>query len=41
MTVVARYASREEMERLITLRMEEGFVAAMGQMDAILAEDES
>jgi uncharacterized protein YndB with AHSA1/START domain len=39
MTVTARFASQEDMESLHAMGMEEGFVAAMSQMDAILAED--
>jgi uncharacterized protein YndB with AHSA1/START domain len=37
MTIDATFASREAMDQLITMGMEEGMIAAMGQIDAILA----
>ena len=38
MTIVSTFASAEAMEQLVAMGMEEGIVAAMGQMDDILAE---
>jgi uncharacterized protein YndB with AHSA1/START domain len=39
MTVEARFPSLEAMEQLMAMGMEEGIVSAMGQIDAILADD--
>ena len=36
MTAVIRSASDEEMEQVMTMGMEEGMTAAMGQMDGLL-----
>lgn len=38
MSMQSRFATREDMEQLIAMGMEEGLVGAMGQIDAILAE---
>lgn len=38
MTLVSRFSSREELERLAEMGMVEGLTEAVGQMDAILAE---
>ena len=37
MLIETRFASREAMDQLIEMGMEEGLAAAMGQIDAILA----
>ena len=37
MTIVSRFASVEDMERIIEMGMEEGFEAAVNQMEGILA----
>jgi uncharacterized protein YndB with AHSA1/START domain len=39
MAIETRYPSQEAMEKLLSMGMEEGMAAAMGQMAAILAED--
>lgn len=36
--ITSRYASRSAMDKLVAMGMEEGLTAAMGQMDAIVAE---
>ena len=36
--IASRYASRAAMDQLVAMGMEEGLSAAMGQMDAIVAE---
>ncbi len=36
--ITSRYASREAMDQLVAMGMEEGLTAAMSQMDAIVAE---
>jgi uncharacterized protein YndB with AHSA1/START domain len=36
MTIVSKFPSREAMDQLISMGMEEGMAAAMGQMDALL-----
>jgi uncharacterized protein YndB with AHSA1/START domain len=38
MVIESRFPSREAMEQMIEMGMEEGLTAAMGQIDAILAE---
>ena len=38
MVVEARFPSLEAMEKMLSMGMEEGFVTAMGQIDAILAD---
>lgn len=38
MTILSRFPSLEQMEQLIAMGMEEGMKAAMGQMDALIAE---
>ncbi|NKQ53471.1 SRPBCC domain-containing protein [Amycolatopsis sp. K13G38] len=38
MTTVSHFASAEDLERLITMGMEEGMKLAAGQIDALLAE---
>ena len=38
MTMSSRFASREDMEQVLALGMEEGLTQAVGQIDAILAE---
>lgn len=38
MTVVSTFASRAAMEKMVEMGMEEGLRAAMGQIDAVLAE---
>lgn len=38
MTVVSRFANRQELERLVAMGVVEGLTAAAGQMDALLAE---
>lgn len=38
MSITTTFPSEEAMERLISMGMEEGMAAAMGQIDAILAE---
>lgn len=38
MTIVSRYASVEQMRQLLDMGMAEGMAAALGQVDAILAE---
>ena len=37
MVIETRFASVEEMERMVSMGMEEGIAAALGQIDAILA----
>ena len=37
MTIVARFASVEDMERILTMGMEEGMTAALNQVEGILA----
>lgn len=39
MTIENRFASAEGMEKVLSMGMEEGFTLAIGQIDAILAED--
>jgi uncharacterized protein YndB with AHSA1/START domain len=39
MTIESRFPSREAMEQLLAMGMEEGLTQAVGQIDAILAED--
>ena len=39
MSIASHFASTEAMERLIGMQMAEGMTEAMGQIDAILAED--
>ncbi len=39
MVIESRFPSREAMEQLIAMGMDEGITAAMGQIDAILAPD--
>ena len=41
MTIESRFPSKEDMERLIEMGMEEGITEALGQIDAILAESAS
>lgn len=38
MTIASTFASRESMDQMVAMGMEEGITAAMGQMDALLAE---
>jgi uncharacterized protein YndB with AHSA1/START domain len=38
MTLVTTFSSAESMEQMVAMGMEEGITAAMGQIDAILAE---
>jgi len=37
MTIESRFPSKEAMENMIEMGMEEGIVEALGQIDAILA----
>jgi uncharacterized protein YndB with AHSA1/START domain len=39
MSIESRFPSTEAMEKLLTMGMEEGLTEAVGQIDAILAED--
>jgi uncharacterized protein YndB with AHSA1/START domain len=39
MSIESRFPSREAMEQLLAVGMEEGLTQALGQIDAILAED--
>ncbi|GAB2529717.1 SRPBCC family protein [Paramicrobacterium agarici] len=39
MTTVAQFRDLKQMEQLVTMGMQEGMALAMGQIDAILAED--
>ena len=39
MSIETTFPSREAMEQLMAMRMEEGLNEAVGQIDAILAED--
>jgi uncharacterized protein YndB with AHSA1/START domain len=39
MSIESRFPSREAMEQLLAMGMEEGLTSAVGQIDAILAED--
>jgi len=39
MSIVSRFTSIEAMEQLVAMGMEEGLTQAVGQIDAILAED--
>jgi hypothetical protein len=39
MAVQSTFASAEAMERMLAMGMEEGMKQALGQIDAILAED--
>lgn len=39
MTIDSRFPSAEAMEQVLTMGMEEGLTQAVGQIDAILAED--
>jgi hypothetical protein len=39
MSIENRFPSREAMEQLLAMGQEEGMKQAMGQIDAILAED--
>lgn len=39
MSIESRFASTEAMEQVLAMGMEEGLTAAVGQIDAILAED--
>lgn len=39
MTITSRFASAEDMDQVLAMGMEEGMVGALGQIDAILAED--
>jgi len=39
MNITSRFPSLEAMEQLVSMGMEEGIAAALGQIDAILAED--
>jgi uncharacterized protein YndB with AHSA1/START domain len=39
MTITSRFPSTQAMEQLVSMGMEEGIVGALGQVDAILAED--
>jgi uncharacterized protein YndB with AHSA1/START domain len=36
-TITSRFPSREGLEQMLQMGMEEGLMAAMGQMDAVLA----
>jgi uncharacterized protein YndB with AHSA1/START domain len=38
MTITSRFSSREAMEQLLAMGMEEGIVASLGQIDELLAE---
>jgi hypothetical protein len=38
MSIESRFPSREAMEQLLAMGMEEGLTEAVGQIDAILAE---
>ncbi len=37
MSIQSKFASREGMERLVEMGMEQGMVEALGQIDALLA----
>jgi hypothetical protein len=37
MSIESRFASREGMERMVEMGMEQGMVEALGQVDALLA----
>ncbi len=39
MSIVSRFQSREALEQVLAMGMEEGITQAVGQIDAILAED--
>jgi hypothetical protein len=39
MSIESRFPSHEAMEQLLAMGMEQGLVEALGQIDAILAED--
>jgi uncharacterized protein YndB with AHSA1/START domain len=39
MSIVSQFSSREAMEQILAMGMEEGITQAVGQIDAILAED--
>jgi uncharacterized protein YndB with AHSA1/START domain len=39
MSIQSRFPSREAMEQVLAMGMEEGITLAVGQIDAILAED--
>ena len=39
MSIESRFPSREAMEQLVAMGMEEGLKQAVGRIDAILAED--
>ena len=39
MSIESRFASTEAMEQVLAMGMEEGLTQAVGQIDAILAED--
>ena len=39
MTIEARFSSRQAMDQMIEMGMEEGLAAAMGQIDAVLAAE--
>lgn len=39
MAITSRFASREAMEQLLEMGMEEGMVGALGQIDSLLAEE--
>ena len=39
MSIETRFPSREAMERLLAMGMDEGWSASLGQIDAVLAED--
>ena len=41
MTIESQFPSVEAMEQLVAMGMEEGMASALGQIDAILAEDVS
>ena len=41
MAIVTTFPSTEAMEQLLTMGMEEGLTAAMGQMDDLLSADAS
>lgn len=39
MTIVSTYPDAEQLQQILDLGVEEGFIAALGQIDGILAED--
>jgi hypothetical protein len=38
MTTVTEFVSTEQLEQMLTMDMEEGMVEAIGQIDAVLAD---